>query len=244
MAGSRFRSTGAPTTALQSACSCSRWLRASLLGFYGDGGLQKKARTACEWHSQLDRKRSYDCVLAGLENMKWAWGGGWRLPAFLCQTTSSSGFCRFHGPIFKTEKPSKTCSPQGASPDVFLETARLVHLVFGGGMFFFRPPAFFKPRNTEKRAQSFFQPLCIILSSLFLGPKTSCSELRIFFRTRDIFFWTSVLFFRPLPGDATQGEMRSKNRKVGIRQIRKQKQARKNKGTKLHATDNKNQNRD
>ena len=25
-------------------------------------------------------------------------------------------FVRFHGPIFETEKPSKTCAPQGASP--------------------------------------------------------------------------------------------------------------------------------
>ena len=82
---------------------------------------------------------------------------------------------------------------------------------------FFDLQLFLSPAmRPRKRAQSFFQPPCIILSSLFLGPETSCSEPRIFFRT---------------PRD-------EKQIKSGIRQIRKQKSS---KGrTKLHATDNKN----
>ena len=43
--------------------------------------------------------------LGGFGDMKWAWGGGWRLPAFLCQTTSSPGFCPILRAIFETEKP-------------------------------------------------------------------------------------------------------------------------------------------
>ena len=85
--------------------------------------------------------------------------------------------------------------------NVFFQTARLVHLVFGRGMSFFRPPAlYFNPAmRPRKRAQSFFQPLCIILSSLFLGPETSCSEPRTFFRTPRHLFLDLRCFFRPLP---------------------------------------------
>ena len=36
--------------------------------------------------------------------MKWAWGGGWRLPAFLCQTTSSPGFCPISRAHFRDRK--------------------------------------------------------------------------------------------------------------------------------------------
>ena len=99
--GSRFRSTGAPTTALQSACSCSRWLRTSLLGFYGGWRLAEKSphslRVALSV-GRLYRKHFYDCVLAGWEN--------------LCQTTSSSGLS-FHGPIFKTENLRKRVHHKG-----------------------------------------------------------------------------------------------------------------------------------
>ena len=43
--------------------------------------------------------------------------------------------------------------------NVFFQTARLVHLVFGRGMSFFRPPAFFQTAmRPRKKAQSFFQP--------------------------------------------------------------------------------------
>ena len=42
--------------------------------------------------------------LGGFGNMKWAWGGGWRLPAFLCQTTSSPGFCPISRAHFRDRK--------------------------------------------------------------------------------------------------------------------------------------------
>ena len=55
-------------------------------------------------------------------------------------------------------------------------------------MLFFDLQLFFRPAmRPRKRAQSFFQPLCVILSSLFLGPETSCSEPQIFFPTETSF---------------------------------------------------------
>ena len=44
----------------------------------------------------------------------------WRVWENLCQTTSSSGFVRFHGPIFETEMAYETCSSQNvqAHPEV------------------------------------------------------------------------------------------------------------------------------
>ena len=63
---------------------------------------------------------------------------------------------------------------------------------------FFDLQLFFSPAmRPRKRAQSFFQPLCIILSSLFLGPETSCSEPRIFFRTPRHLFLDLRCFFLP-----------------------------------------------
>ena len=71
---------------------------------------------------------------------------------------------------------------------------------------FFNLQLFFSPAmRPRKRAQSFFQPLCIILSSLFLGPETSCSEPRIFFRTPK-HFWTSGAFFDSAGETHTQGD--------------------------------------
>ena len=106
MAGSRFRSTGAPTTALQSACSCSRWLRTSLLGFYGGWGLAEKSphslRVALSWMTPSETLLRL--CLGGFGDMKWAWGGGWRLPAFLCQTTSSPGFYPISRAHFRDRK--------------------------------------------------------------------------------------------------------------------------------------------
>ena len=83
---------------------------------------------------------------------------------------------------------------------------------------------FFSPAmRPRKRAQSFFQPLCIILSSLFLGPETSCSEPRIFFRTpRHLFLDLRCLFSTSAGETHTQGEMRSKSQ-IRNSQIRKQK---------------------
>ena len=78
---------------------------------------------------------------------------------------------------------------------------------------FFDLQLFFSPAmRPRKRAQSFFQPLCIILSSLFLGPETSCSEPRIFFRTPRHLFLDLRCFFSTSAGEThTQGEMRSKS---------------------------------
>ena len=78
---------------------------------------------------------------------------------------------------------------------------------------FFDLQLFFSPAmRPRKRAQSFFQPLCIILSSLFFGPETSCSEPRIFFRTPRHLFLDLRCFFSTSAGEThTQGEMRSKS---------------------------------
>ena len=83
---------------------------------------------------------------------------------------------------------------------------------------------FFSPAmRPRKKPQSFFQPLCIILSSLFLGPETSCSEPRIFFRTpRHLFLDLRCLFSTSAGETHTQGEMRSKSQ-IRNSQIRKQK---------------------
>ena len=97
------------TTALQSACSCSRWLRTSLLGFYGGWGLAEKSPHSLRvvlscWMTPSETLLRL--CLSGFGDMKWAWGGGWRLPAFLCQTTSSPGFCPIsRAPFSETEKP-------------------------------------------------------------------------------------------------------------------------------------------
>ena len=99
-----FWPTDAFTTALQSACSCSRWLRrTSLLGFFGGWGFAEKSphslRVALSV-GRLHRKHSCDCIFAGLEN--------------LCQTTSS-GFCssRAH---FQDRKPfSNVCTTRSLS---------------------------------------------------------------------------------------------------------------------------------
>ena len=108
---------------------------------------------------------------------------------------------------------------------------------------FFDLQLFFSPAmRPRKRAQSFFQPLCIILSSLFLGPETSCSEPRIFFRTpKHLFLDLRCFFFDLCRRDAhtRRDEKQIANQELG--KLGNKGQARKNKGTKLHATDNKNQ---
>ena len=105
---------------------------------------------------------------------------------------------------------------------------------------FFDLQLFFSPAmRPRKRAQSFFQPLCIILSSLFLGPETSCSEPGSFFEPRDIFSGPPVLFFDLCRRDAhtRRDEKQIANQELG--KLGNKSQARKNKETKLHVTDNK-----
>ena len=120
MAGSRFRSTGAPTTALQSACSCSRWLRTSLNYvriLRGMGACRKKpaqpASGTLSWMTPSETLLRL--CLGGFGDMKWAWGGGWRLPAFLCQTTSSPSFCPIStGPFSRPKNPfENVCTTRG-----------------------------------------------------------------------------------------------------------------------------------
>ena len=74
---------------------------------------------------------------------------------------------------------------------------------------FFDLQLFFSPAmRPRKRAQSFSQLLCIILSSLFLGPETSCSEPRIFFRTPRHLFLDLRCFFLTSAGEThTQGSL-------------------------------------
>ena len=106
---------------------------------------------------------------------------------------------------------------------------------------FFDLQLFFSPAmRPRKRAQSFFQPLCIILSSLFLGPeKHLVANPGSFFEPRDIFFWTSGAFFCGRDAHTRRDEKQIANQELG--KLGNKSQERKNKGTELHATDNKNQ---
>ena len=58
-------------------------------------------------------------------------------------------------------------------PEMFFSRPRDWSILFSAAAcLFFDLQLFFSPAmRPRKRAQSFFQPLCIILSSLFLGPK-------------------------------------------------------------------------
>ena len=69
-------------------------------------------------------------------------------------------------------------------------------LFLAAACLFFDLQLFFSPAiRPRKRAQSFFQPPCIILSSLFLGPETSCDEPGIFFGTPKHLFLDLRCFF-------------------------------------------------
>ena len=135
-------------------------------------------------------------------------------------------------------------SPEGAAlffdPEMSFSRPRDWSILFSAAAcLFYDLQLFFSPAmRPRKRARSFFQPLCIILSSLFLGPETSCSEPRIFFRTpRHLFLDLQCLFSTSAGETHTQAKMRSKSQ---IRNSQIKSQARENKATKLHATDNKN----
>ena len=138
--------------------------------------------------------------------------------------------CQAHSPELRLPE---TCS--GAAlffhPEMSFPRPRDWSILFSAAAcLFFDLQLFLSPAmRPRKRAQSFFQPLCIILSSLFLGPKTSCSEPRIFFRT------PRHLVRRD--AHTRQDEKQIANQKLG--KLGNKSQARKNKRTKLHATDNK-----
>ena len=111
-----------------------------------------------------------------------------------------------------------SCSPLWAAlffdPEMSFSRPRDWSILFSAAAcLFFDLQLFFSPAmRPRKRAQSFFQPLCIILSSLFLGPETSCSEPRIFFRTPRHLFLDLRCFFLTSTGEThTQGEMKSKS---------------------------------
>ena len=107
---------------------------------------------------------------------------------------------------------------------------------------FFSTSSFSPAMRPRKRAQSFFQPLCIILSSLFLGPETSCSEPRIFFGTpKHLFLDLRCCFFltSAKKTHTRRDEKQFANQELG--KLGNKSQVRENKGAKPHATDNKNQ---
>ena len=120
-----------------------------------------------------------------------------------------------------TLKSSVTCTHKDTSrraalffdPEMSFSRPRDWSILFSAAAcLFFDLQLFFSPAmRPRKRAQSFFQPLCIILSSLFLGPETSCSEPRIFFRTPRHLFLDLRCFFSSLRETHTQGEVRSKS---------------------------------
>ena len=121
MAGSRFRSTGAPTTALQSACSCSRWLRTSLLGFYGGWGLAEKSPHSLRV-AQLDDSIGNTPTTVSWRVWGYEVGLGWRLASSgisLPNNVFSWLLSDFTGPFSRPKNPSKTCAPQGASPVLY-----------------------------------------------------------------------------------------------------------------------------
>ena len=92
---------------------------------------------------------------------------------------------------------------------------------------FFDLQLFFSPAmRLRKRAQSFFQPLCIILSSLFLGPETP----DLFSNPETSFSGPSVLFFDLCRRDAhtRRDEKQIANQKRG--KLGNKSQARENKG--------------
>ena len=64
----------------------------------------RKARTACALSWMTPSETLLRLCLGGFGDMKWAWGGGWRLPAFLCQTTSSPGFYSISRAHFRDRK--------------------------------------------------------------------------------------------------------------------------------------------
>ena len=98
---------------------------------------------------------------------------------------------------------------------------------------FFDLQLFFSPAmRPRKRAQSFFQPLCIILSSLFLGLED------LFSNPETSFSGPPVLFFDVCRRDAHT--RRGRNRKSGIRELENKDQARKNEATRNRQQKSKN----
>ena len=84
----------------------------------GMGACRKKARTACEWHSQLDDSIGNTPTTVSW----WVWGYevglGWRLASSgisLPNNVFSWLLSDFTGPFSRPKNPSKTCAPQGAS---------------------------------------------------------------------------------------------------------------------------------
>ena len=117
---------------------------------------------------------------------------------FACRLWSACGFVSFFSGAALFFDPEMSFSRPRDWSILFSAAACL----------FFDLQLFVSPAmRPRKRAQSFFQPLCIILSSLFLGPKTSCSEPRIFFRTPRHLFLDLRCFFSPLLERRTQGEV-------------------------------------
>ena len=103
--------------------------------------------------------------------------------------------------------------------NVFFQTARLVHFVFGRSMSFFRPAAFLQPRNDAwTKTQSFFQPLYTILSCLFLGLETSCSEPGFFWNPERSFSFLDLqgLFSTSVGETGIHKARRKANCKPGI----------------------------
>ena len=83
------------------------------------GACREKARTACEWHSQLDDSIGNTPTTVSW----WVWGYevglGWRLASsgiYLPNNVFSWLLSDFTGPFSRPKNPSKTCAPQGASP--------------------------------------------------------------------------------------------------------------------------------
>ena len=147
--------------------------------------------------------------------------------------------CVTHLPFFFIEKNQTGCGERAALLDsvsvclcvcvsvkcLFLRL-RLVHLVFGHGMSFFRPLLFFSPAMRPRKRAIFFltsmhcfeqsfpsaSKHLVANAEFFLNPKTS-SDLRC--------------FFGPLSETYTQGEMKS-NCKLGKRQMGNNGQTRNN----------------
>ena len=96
--------------------------------------MQKKTRTACEWHSQLDDSIGNTPTTVSWRVWGYEVGLGWRLASSgisLPNNVFSWLLSDFTGPFSRPKNPSKTCAPQGASPEgpTIESLAKLKHLL-------------------------------------------------------------------------------------------------------------------
>ena len=106
--------------------------------------------------------------LGGFGDMKWAWGGGWRLPAFLCQTTSSPGFCPISRAHFRDRKTLRKRVHHKGPP---------LKVVVDALLFTYKAQRRYFHWNSDFRACSILRFLACILTSASILTLSSASRL-------------------------------------------------------------------